>query len=141
MTKYTTLDSLPSALRRRVGLGLVAFGLVLAALVVVRPEQAKVPLWVIWLACAAVVSAGLAVATYSKASPKRYRWAVVAMLGSMSAVPGWIAFGPGSRSCTSIFAAVASELPCRVAFGTGAALLVVMLAIAVRQAFAATNAV
>ena len=62
MANQLTLDQLSPVRRRLVGLALVALGFGLAALAVVRPELARVPLLVIWCICAALVFAGLAVA-------------------------------------------------------------------------------
>jgi len=140
MTDYVTLDELSPAKRRLVALVLVARGLGLAALVALRPEFARVPLLVLWFLCAALVLSGLAVAVYSTTTPGRYQWAIAGALASMAVVPAWIAFGPGARSCTSSFAILTSELPCRVAFGVGAILLVLMFIVALRQALAAKNA-
>jgi hypothetical protein len=140
MAEYTTLAQLPPASRRRIGMALIAVALALAATVTYRPEAARVPLWVLWSICSGVALAGVAVAAYTPSSPPVYRWSVVGVLASMFCVPAWIAFGPGSRSCTSNFAAISSETSCRVAFGVGAALLAVMLVIALRQALNGKNA-
>jgi len=55
----------------------------------------------------------------------------------LTVVPGWIAFGPGARACTSSIGALAPEMPCRIGFGVGAVQLVFMFIVAVRQALAA----
>jgi len=58
----------------------------------------------------------------------------------LTVVPGWIAFGPGTRACTSSIGALASEWPCRIRFGVGAVLLALMFIVTVRQALAARKA-
>ena len=140
MADYVTLDELSPAQRRLVGSVLVALGLGLAALVVLRPESASVPLFVLWFLCAALVLAGLAVAAYSSSAPGFYRWAIAGTLACLAVVPAWIAFGPGARTCTSNFAVLSSEVSCRGAFGIGAVLLALMFVVALRQALATRNA-
>jgi len=139
MERPDTLDGMSTAQRKCTGLSMVALASLLAFLVAQHPEQARVPLWVIWYCCAAFASAGVTIAVYSATAPIAYRWSVVATLACMFLVPAWIALSPTSRHCTSNIPLLASELSCRLSFGVGALLLAFMLAIALLKALRSKN--
>ncbi len=109
-------------------------GLFTAWLATTQPEQLRAPLWVALTASFCFVVTGIAVALHAFVSSRTFSWLMVILLAAMTAIPTWIAFGFGTRQCTSNFAYIAGELGCRAVFGVAALLLVCMLAVAVRQA-------
>ena len=135
MSNYRSLDELPARMRLAVG-GLVALcGLAAAAAMYAQPERLRVPFWLGLIACLCFVLTGAAVAFHG-AMPARLRgWFVVALLAMMTAIPAWIAFGPGARACRSNFPYLFSGLGCRVAFGIGVLVLLLMLGIALVRAW------
>ena len=62
-----------------------------------------------------------------------FKWCIVLLLAAMSAVPHSIATSGNSQSCRSNVAAL-SGVPCRIGFGFGAVLLLVLLGLAVVHA-------
>lgn len=140
MAEYVTLDELSPAKRKLVGLVLIVWGLGLATLLFLRPESARVPLFVLGFVCVSLVLLGTAVAVYSTTAPGRYRWVMAVALACLAVIPAWIAIGPGPRNCTSNFSILSSEVSCRGAFGIGAILLMLMFVVALRQALASKPA-
>lgn len=140
MKEHQSLDSLSPRRKVVVGLFVAAIGLAVGALVVLRPEQLRAPAWVAIVACLSFVLAGVAIAVHSFVSARFYLWCVVGVLAAMTAIPMWIALGPGSRRCSVNMPIIASELGCRAAFGLGALVLLAMLWLAVAQAQRAANA-
>ena len=91
-------------------------------------------MWVAMLTCASFVIAGIAIALHPFVSATTYRWFMVLLLAVMTAIPLWVAVGHGARSCGSDAGGLSGETSCRVGFGIGAAILVLMLTIALGQA-------
>jgi hypothetical protein len=132
---YRNLDELPA--RMRLGLGGLAalFGLAAAAAMYVQPERLRVPVWLGLVACSCFVLTGAAVAFHGVISARLRGWLVVALLAMMTAIPAWIAFGPGARACRSNLPYFFGGLGCRVAFAIGALVLSLMSAIALVRAW------
>lgn len=65
----------------------------------------------------------VAVTLYSFVSRGTYAWMIAGLLAVMTVIPGWIAFGPGERHCTSSASVPLAEFTCRIAFGAGAILM------------------
>ncbi len=82
-------------------------------------------------ACSCFVIAGVAVALHSFVSRQVFAWAMAGLLAVMTAVPGWVAFGPGERHCTSMESLPVAEYGCRIAFGVSAFIMAGMTVFAV----------
>lgn len=120
----------------------VAFGAVIAALgamtvlvIYLHPEKLRAPLRVGLAASSSFGIAGIAVALHPFISARSYRWSMIVLLAVMASIPAWIAFGPGVRTCHSNIPFFTGEYGCRVAFGIGAVLMLLMLGAAISQAF------
>ena len=134
-----SFDSISPVQRVFLGLVVAALGLGLTLLVGVNPEATKNPLLVIECLSGAIGLSGLAIGLWSSRRRGPYRWAVSGAVACGLVIPAWIAFGPGSRVCTRRFAAMGTELECRIAFGIAAIGLFVLLVVSVRHALAARN--
>ena len=65
------------------------------------------------------------------------QWLGILIACALTIPPLWIAFGPGGRECAFSFgflSGAASELACRGAFGAGALLFLVFLALLLNRA-------
>ena len=130
--------------------GLVALAgvmVILAALDVAPFDQASrhAPRWVVMLAGGLFVLAGVVVWTQgSPGAQAAGQTAGYAMAIGLAAIGNWVAFGPGTRACTSTLSFFgfgtwrrAPDLECRIAFGIGAlmtdAIVLMMAADAVRR--------
>ncbi len=130
--------------------GLVALAgvmVILAALDVAPFDQASrhAPRWVVMLAGGLFVLAGVVVWTQGSPGAQAAGHAVAyAMVIGLAAVVDWVAFGPGTRACTSTLSFFgfgtwrrAPDLECRIAFGIGAlmtdAIVLMMAADAARR--------
>ena len=123
------------------GVAISAAGGALALVAFLQPQGLRAPPWVVYAAALAFVFAGWLVVARASKHEALKAWLPVPLLACLVAPPLWIGFGSGYRRC-SIAAlggairllGVRSDLPCRVAFGIAAALGVVLLLIAIRQA-------
>ena len=115
----------------------------ITVLIHTHPEQLRAPEWVAVVAVGLFGFAGICIATQALRLNRLVRWLVCGLLGAMSVVPAWIAFGPGPRQCTMMSLgahSAVSEVTCRGAFGAGALVLALMFVIAVRGALRARRA-
>jgi sulfite exporter TauE/SafE len=110
-----------------------AMGVAVAVLMNLRPDGLAVPYWVAMLACLCFVFAGIALATQDRSSKILYQSAVLALLAAMTAIPAWISFGPGDRQCSANLVFLTGEPACRIAFGLSTLVMLLVLAIAVKQ--------
>ncbi|MEO6908375.1 MAG: hypothetical protein ABI210_10845 [Abditibacteriaceae bacterium] len=117
----------------RPGLVVAGIGILLALLMYQHPEHLHVPIYVGMMISACFVLAGAAMAVQSTGSVLAYQVAIVCLLACMTAVPAWIAFGPGERHCTTILPFLSGQIGCRVVFGFGTLIMLVPLVIAVKQ--------
>jgi hypothetical protein len=137
MPNYRNLDELPARARVAIGGSVAFFGLAAAAAMYAQPERLRVPVWLGVVVCLCFVVTGAAVALHGLISAKLRDWFVVVLLAMMTAIPAWIAFGPGARSCNSNLPYLSGGLGCRVAFGIAALVLLLMLGIALVRAWRA----
>ncbi len=102
---------------------------ILAALDVPPFDQANgdAPRWVVMLAGGLFVLAGVVV--WTQGSPGAQAAGYVIVIG-LAAIANWVAFGPGTRACTSMLSFFgfatwrrAPDLECRIAFGLGALMM------------------
>jgi hypothetical protein len=132
-------DTLSPAQRRLTGVAIAGLGLLYASLVRTYPELVRTPAWVAYTAASCFVLAGFAVFIQASISRRAYAWMMVALLGLMTVVPAWIAFGPGERICSARTLPV-GETGCRVAFGFGTLIMLGVVALAVSLARKTTSA-
>lgn len=131
------LDQLAPRHKRLLGLCFIGLALATAWLVHAHPDRLRAPAWLAWLACGALGLAGAAVLLHGVLSPRIHAGVMAVLLAMLTAVPGWIAWGPGERSCVASARMVAGESRCRLVFGAGALVLAVMAGVATRQAIRA----
>lgn len=119
------------------GVVAILVGLATATLIYLHPEQLLVPGWVAYSACMAFVFAGWALLAQADSRRQRYRWLVVALIGTMLVPPLWAALGGSSQTCSAAIVGVVlvpSELICRVIWGVSAAILFVLFFWSIRWA-------
>lgn len=139
MRSYPSVNLLSRRRKLLTGAAVAGIGVFTGLLMWWRPERLRAPLPVAVLACAVFVWAGTAVALHAVVSARVYRWMMVVLLAGMTAVPAWIAFGPGARACRTGLGLPLGEAGCRTAFGIGTALLALMLLVALAQALRSTS--
>ncbi len=133
MRQRESLHDLSPARKLVLGCAVAGLGMVVALLIHFHPERLRVPAWVAFVACAVFVIAGMAIALHAWLSPKAYARLMVLLLVLMTAVPAWIAFGPGPRRCTATIPGLAAESGCRAVFGLGTLILLGFVVVAFRQ--------
>ena len=114
----------------------IAVGVLVGGIVHWHPEGLRAPAWVAYVAAAAFVLAGACLASAALAITWLQRWLVLGVVACLFAVTAWVAFGPGARECAvsfAFFAGLAPDALCRTAFGAGALLLAVVLALVLRR--------
>ncbi len=132
---YQRIEDVPPRKRALLGTAVAAVGLLAAGLILREPAKLKVPLEIGLAACAVFGFAGAAIGLYGRVSPRVYLGLIVAVLAAMTAVPLWIAFFQEPLACAVNVPALAGETPCRVAFGLGGAIGVMVTALAVSGLF------
>lgn len=118
-------------------LGIVAIlaGLGTAAGVHYRPEGLNAPAWVAYLACGVFVAGGASVLLRSAGRERLAAWVTFTIPVAFTVIAGWIAFGPGARSCTAsmpFLTTAAGDGTCRTVFGVSALLCAAMTALFAR---------
>ena len=116
---------------------MVALGLLLLALMAAFPERLKVPPPIGYLAASTFVLAGLLAVANVFCGRKVRAWLAVLLLACMVLPSAWIAVGPGPRSCSfklGLLFGFTDGGTCRLAFGIGSVLGLVLVFIALRQA-------
>jgi hypothetical protein len=140
MEPHPSLDTMSSRHKVVAGSAIALVGLLVSALMLVNPETLRVPLWVALAANATFIIAGFAVAIHGFVSRKTYAGCMAGLLVLMACVPGWIAFGPGSRECTASVPFLGDEGVCRWVFGIGALITFAMALAATRAAVTSREA-
>jgi hypothetical protein len=124
--------------RSRLGWGgaLVVLSIVLCSLIYFQPQQLNAPAWVAYSAATAFLVAGLLLLAGAAKATRTQNWLGVALAVAMVLPGSWVAFGKGERQCTMSLPLLplAAEALCRAAFGVGAVLGVVILALYIRRA-------
>ncbi|MBL0426303.1 hypothetical protein [Ramlibacter alkalitolerans] len=119
----------------------IAVGAAVALAMLYAPGGARAPAWVIYAAAGAFVLAGLTLIAQGTGRRLLARWLPALVIACLVAPAAWIALGAGPRRClVSVWASGGrllgrhSDLLCRLAFGAGAVLGLLMLLLAVREA-------
>lgn len=139
MKTNAPVDELSPTRQVALGCAIAGVGLVTAWIVHTHPERLRAPIWLVFAACSCFVIAGAAVALRPFSSRRAYAWAMAVLLAVMTAIPGWIAFGPGERHCASSLFVPLAEFGCRIALGVSAAIMAGLTVIAVALAHKAKN--
>ena len=117
---------------------MVSLGVVLHGLMLAFPERLKVPASIGHLASGTFVLAGLLALANVFCSRKVRAWLTVALLTCMLLPAVWISFGAGPRTCSFKLGLLSGGLTdggaCRVAFGVGSVLGLVLVIVALRHA-------
>ena len=119
------------------GLVSVLVGLAVCVLIYRHPEALRAPAWVAYAAASAFVLAGLVVLAIASDAPRVQSYIAAAVLLCVLVICARVAFGPGKRACTMSFSflhANVSDAICRGAFGIGALLVTLGLALLVCRA-------
>ena len=131
----------------KAGLLVAGLGIALAVAMHLRPGQLRVPWWVADLAALAFVFTGWTMVAQALGQRRLQAWLPVVLLACMTAIPAWLAVGPGPRLCSvgvtnlllGLFT-VRTGLACRLAFGLAALACMGILLLAARQALRTTAA-
>jgi hypothetical protein len=118
---------------------IAAMGLLVGLMIHLHPEGLRVPAWVAYVAASAFVLAGLCLGAGVLGAGWLQRWLGVAVTLSLFVVSLWIAFGPGERECSMSLPFIQSIAPdalCRGAFGVGAILVGLFLALVLHRTIA-----
>jgi hypothetical protein len=122
-----------------VGFGacLLAAAVLTAVLMHLYPEKLRVPAWVAFWAAALLGLAGVCIVMAALRLHSSLRWLVCGILAAMAVIPGWIATSSAATHCSVVsngLRAIFPETGCRVVFGLGAVVLMVMFGCALRDA-------
>jgi hypothetical protein len=120
---------------QRMGIVMLLVGAFVASMVTLRPEGLKAPAWVAYLGAGVFVVAGATALARARQWSRLADGMVCVLLAAMLAIGLWVALGPGARRCVAGVSGSGGTIPevaCRSAFGLGALVVGVMLAIAVR---------
>jgi hypothetical protein len=115
----------------------MAAGVLVVFLVHLHPEGLRAPSWVVYIAASAFVFAGLCLLAGAIEINWLQPWFGIAVTLCLFAVSLWVTFGPGDRECSMsipLLRTLAPDALCRAAFGTGALLIALFLALMVRRA-------
>ncbi len=118
------------------GLAAVVAGLVVCFLVYRHPEGLRAPAWIAYAAGFAFVLAGLAMLAAARDAMQLQGLLGLSVVVCLLAICTWIAFGPGERACSMSFPLLHADIGdalCRGAFGFGALLMALFLALLARR--------
>jgi hypothetical protein len=121
---------------------MVVLGLALLGLMMAFPERLKVPASIGYLVAGTFVLAGLLALANVFCGRAVRAWLAVALLTCMVVPSVWIALGPGPRSCSFEIGALVGLTgggACRVAFGVGSVVGLVLVFMALRDALKRTE--
>jgi hypothetical protein len=133
MSQRESLQDLSPARKLVLGCAVAGLGIVAALLIHFYPERLRLPACVAFVACAVFVIAGMAIASQAWLSPEAYARLMVLLLVLLTAIPAWIAFGPGPRRCTAAIPWLAAESGCRAVFALGTLILLGVVVAAIRH--------
>jgi len=126
----------PRAAQWAGGLAALVAGLVVCLLVYRHPEGLNAPAWVAYAAGSAFVLAGLAMLAAALDATQLQGVLGLAIVVCLLAIAAWVVFGPGERACPMSFTLLHADIGdalCRGAFGLGALLVVLFLALLGRR--------
>jgi hypothetical protein len=106
----------------RIGILLVAIGVLTSIMIYLNPQELKAPAWVVYTAMGSFVLAGASIIFHSFGKDRYSTYMVGLILISFTVIGGWIGFGSGVRSCSISIPGIASASPgwlCRGVFGFG----------------------
>ena len=119
----------------------VAIGAAVLLAVLFAPRGARAPAWVVYAAAGAFFLAGATLIAQGTGRRLLARWLPTLVIACLVAPAAWLAFGTGPRRCLvsawgfgSRLLGRHSDLLCRLAFGVGAVVGLLMLLLAVREA-------
>jgi hypothetical protein len=119
----------------------VAVGAAVVLALLFLPRGVHAPAWVVYAAAGAFVLAGATLIAQGTGHGVLARWLPSLVIACLVAPAAWIAFGTGPRRCMvsawgfgSRLLGRHSDLLCRVAFGVGAVVGLLILLLAVREA-------
>ncbi|MEJ8839240.1 hypothetical protein [Ramlibacter sp. AN1133] len=122
----------------------VAVGAGVMLAVFFAPRGLRAPAWVVYAAGGAFVLAGATLVAQGTGQRLLARWLPSLVIACLVAPAAWVAFGTGPRRCMvsawgfgSRLLGRHSDLLCRLAFGAGALVGLLLLLLAVREALRA----
>lgn len=135
----TTAPEQSRGRRLLVGLLLIVVGSGTIALILLQPQQLRVPAWVAYAAASTFPLAGVALIVGALGATRAVPWLGTLMVAGLL-VPGlWVTFGPGPQKCSvhiGNVGAEASDWVCRAGFGIGSAIGLVVLVLLIRHGVA-----
>jgi hypothetical protein len=133
---------LPARQRLIIGLLVGGLGVGITSAAYLHPEQMRAPAYVVYAATSSFVLAGIALVAGALGARKLVQWLGVLIVMALMTPAVWIALGPGAHDCgfsLGFVAGVAPDLACRLGFGAGALLGLLILVLIVRQALRGTS--
>lgn len=118
------------------GTAALVTALVIAVEVHTHPEDAHAPLWIADVAAAAFALAGASLLAGAVRSARGAWLAAVGASAALLVIALWVALGGGERACSLSFTVLRGSpgnLLCRGAFGVGALLLGLLIALLLRR--------
>lgn len=105
---------------------MMTLSLLTGYIIYLQPEGLKVPVYIAIIALAVFFVTGLAILLHGRVTSERYHHLMQSIILLMSIVPLWIAFDPAEKQCRVNLILVSSDLSCRIGFGIGALILVII---------------
>lgn len=118
------------------GWAIAAAGVAISAMVRLRPDALQAPEWVAHVAAAAFVLAGAVVVLRAGGRDRAADGVVCLLLAVFVGLGAWASLGPDAGECVAGGPGgrvAASPTACRVAFGSGALVVLAMLVLAIRR--------
>lgn len=106
----------------------IVIGLGMMVMISVSPEGLNAPMWVVQIACAAFVFAGLSMLGQVFGLTILSRLSALGVVYCLCAPGMWIAFDPLPKDCsvsTAFFATTGTDILCRTVFGAGAVITLI----------------
>ncbi|MBP9812240.1 hypothetical protein KBC86_02580 [Candidatus Gracilibacteria bacterium] len=137
--KYVTLESISPKQKTIIGLGLIILSLLTGFLMYYFPSGLNVPPYIAIIALAIFFVAGMAIILQGKITENNYHKLMQGLILLMSVIPLWIAFDPMEKQCRANLYFIVGDLPCRIAFGIGAFLVILIFLLSFTREFQGKN--
>jgi len=128
----------PSKRQRLViGLLLIAMGVATAAVIFLQPQQLRVPAWVAYAAVSTFPFGGVALIAGALGAKRLVSWLGIFVVVGLLVPFLWVTFGPGPQEWSVSIGNIggeASNWVCRIGFGLGSILGLVILVFVIRDA-------
>lgn len=125
-SRYISIESLSEKQKTLIWVGMMSLSLLTGYIMYLKPEGLKVPVYIAIIALVVFFVVGLAILLHGRVTNERYHNLIQSIILLMSVIPLWIAFDPAEKQCRVNLILVSSDLSCRIGFGIGALILVII---------------